>query len=360
MSVVKSFGTHIKSFEKAPFFIKSVEIPDNFHFAGTQLVPTRNQEKCGSCWAFAITSSLHNRIAIYSQGKIKTALAPQHLMDCLQSSGGCDGAVPEQVVQEIIQSNFKIVPETVYPYTAQDGTCQQKTNSYSVGISDYHALSGDIETVGSPTHLKYIENIKQNIYQYGPIVFCMQVYDSFMKYDGLTIYEKGKDETTPIGGHAILGVGWGKTPDGIEYWVCRNSWGDKWPAENVPYYGTGVFFMKMNTNCCGIEEQALGALPKVYGANVDTSFIPTPEEMENDGYYDTNLHRFRRHRVDPVPPNPILHKDTLTIVFFAIAMLICVATGAFLLYNDYRVLATLVFVVILVSIIFFLHELDLF
>jgi len=296
------FGTDIVPLKGRQFLLNAVNIPDEFHFSGEQLLPTRNQGQCGGCWAFALTSSLHNRIAIYTNNQTRVALSPQQLIDCVSGNeqGGCEGATLEDPIINIESTNFQIVPETSYPYLGADGTCQDVKSDYSVTIAKHYVLTSPIDNIGDSTHLQNIENIKQNIYQHGPIVFGMSVYPSFMKYDGVSVYEPEPDESS-LGGHAILGVGWGVTSKGVPFWVCRNSWGPSWPPKHLEYYGPGVFFMKMGINNCKMEEQAIGSIPKVTGENVDTSLIPTPDEIEHQGIYNPNVHP----KPKPIPkPTP--------------------------------------------------------
>ena len=45
--------------------------------------------------------------------------------------------------------------------------------------------------------------------------------------------------------HAVVAVGWG-TENGMDYWVIKNSWSEKW-GEN------GYFRMQRGVNMCGIN-----------------------------------------------------------------------------------------------------------
>jgi len=53
------------------------------------------------------------------------------------------------------------------------------------------------------------------------------VYSDFMNYEsGVYHHVSGTVE----GGHAIKILGWG-TEDGMDYWLCANSWGTSWGLE---------------------------------------------------------------------------------------------------------------------------------
>ena len=329
------FGTRLKPLTGTQFVLNPVSLPTDFHFSGTQLLPTRDQGQCGGCWAFALTSSLHNRIAIYTSDKIRIPLAPQQLIDCMtQDANGCDGASLEGPVLQIESSNFQIVPETDYPYQGVNGPCYQTQSDYTVTIAKHYVLTQNIDTIGDATHLQNIENIKQAIYQHGPVVFGMNVYPSFRTYDGVSIYEP-KDGETSLGGHAVLGVGWGVSSEGVPYWVCRNSWSAAWPAKHLDYYGPGVFFMRMGINNCTMEEQAISSIPKVTGKDIDTSVIPTPEEIEHQGIYH------------PGPLIKIKKNDWYRILIVIAAIVVIIAVNKFYPINMYLNVAILVLITIL-------------
>lgn len=50
-------------------------------------------------------------------------------------------------------------------------------------------------------------------------------------------------------------MGWGQD-DGIDYWLCANTWGSSWGM-------SGMFKIRRGTNECGIENRITGGLPKV-------------------------------------------------------------------------------------------------
>ena len=73
-----------------------------------------------------------------------------------------------------------------------------------------------------------------------------------MDYQG-GVYVENKSEHS-LGGHIIEVTGWGKTEDGKEYWIGRNSWGEYW-GEN------GWFRIQMNKDNLNIETNCDWGVP---------------------------------------------------------------------------------------------------
>jgi cathepsin X len=72
---------------------------------------------CGSCWSFATTSSLSDRIKIQRNASWPDInLSPQVLISCNNYSRGCHGGDPKQAYEWIAQNN--ITDETCSPYQA--------------------------------------------------------------------------------------------------------------------------------------------------------------------------------------------------------------------------------------------------
>jgi hypothetical protein len=96
------------------------------------------------------------------------------------------------------------------------------------------------------THESIRNIIKYNIYTYGPAIGGFHVFSNFMKgkyyetngiyvenysYNGLPGVNYSEPDSTWVGSHAVVIVGWGEdTINGekVPYWVVRNSWGPEW------------------------------------------------------------------------------------------------------------------------------------
>ena len=75
---------------------------------------------------------------------------------------------------------------------------------------------------------------------YGSVAAAFTVYTDFLTYQS-GVYQQTTG--TAEGGHAIKMIGWG-TENGLDYWLCVNSWNNTWG-------NNGTF--KILQGDCGIE-----------------------------------------------------------------------------------------------------------
>lgn len=270
--------TSVKGIDKLPLRVltSAVKMPDNFCWQPQDLTETRDQGSCGSCWAQSFASMIGDRVSAQTNGKVRTAVSVVQIMECSEyPSGinpiGCDGNVLETVVNSLGSKNVQFVQEHDYPREYASKNTDTKDCILTPSATKYYVTVSNpflISQSGDSNIPANIENMKQHIYNEGPIVAGIEVYNDFMNYDGLTIYEPGADKGDMIGGHAIEVVGWGMDPSSnTGYWVCRNSWGTAWPAKHKKCAGVGFFFVKMGSNVCGIESLCLGVVPTPHNAN---------------------------------------------------------------------------------------------
>jgi C1A family cysteine protease len=205
------------------------------------ITPVRDQGNCGSCWAFAATGALESYNLIRGTGLSRTNddRAEEILLSC-SNAGTCNGGYINRAADYIRDTGLP--PETYFPYTASssDDVCTRALTGWSSNTRKATSWSYVNTTNVS------VENIKNALVTYGPLVTTMDVYYDFFSYHtGVYEYVNGAYQ----GGHAILIVGYHDDPsiDGGGYFIVKNSWGTGWGESgffNIAYSQTGspVYF----------------------------------------------------------------------------------------------------------------------
>lgn len=217
-------------------------VPSSFDWRTSgKLTSVRDQGTCGSCWAFATVAVLEAAIKIKS-GTISD-LSEQFLVSCNKNDWNCDGGWwahdYHQSTLGNLQNRAGAALETDMPYTSSIGTCRAIA-------SHPYAITSWTELDGLPT----IAEIKNAIYNFGPVSAAICTGPSFLYYSGGVF---ASDEAAvcindgKIVNHAIVLVGWN---DADQTWILRNSWGTgwgesgymriKWGTSNVGYRASYV------------------------------------------------------------------------------------------------------------------------
>jgi len=199
------------------------------------VTPIKNQQQCGSCWAFSTTGSTEGCHQIKTKNLV--SLSEQNLVDCSNAEGneGCNGGLMTQAMDYIIK-NKGIDTESSYTYTARDGTCKFKSANVGATLTSYSNVQS-----GSESSL-------QTAGVSGPVSVAIDAsHSSFQFYSSGVYYEP---ECSPNQlDHGVLMVGWdqdGQSP----YWIVKNSWGTDWGQQ-------GYIWMSRNkNNNCGIATMA--------------------------------------------------------------------------------------------------------
>ena len=103
------------------------------------------------------------------------------------------------------------------------------------------------------------ENIKYEIFKWGPVISAIQIYPDFYSFDPKKDIYRWNRLGKPIGGHAIEITGWG-IENNIPYWQVKNSWGSEWGDE-------GFFKIIRGYNECKIEENIFSVVPDFFYEN---------------------------------------------------------------------------------------------
>lgn len=273
-------------------------LPENFAYAPHELTTTIDQGNCGSCWACSAAHSIGDRVVVQTANKVRTSVSIQQIMECSEYMEeakpiGCDGNDIFTCFKSLATNKKKLVAKGEYaksydetPSTASN--CKNADDSkYHVVLTEAYNLCKPVMVPGDANNQENIRNMKTTIYNEGPIVAGFMVYSDFFDYDASTIYEPlpemYENPNASQGGHAIEIFGWGKDPaSNTEYWVCRNSWGVEWPANRKPCAGSGVFYFKMGSNICGIEEYCATGKVAVYNPESAPRDIGNVHPLDTD------------------------------------------------------------------------------
>ena len=259
-----------KGKKKTPKY-EAIELPSSYDSSvykdSTSVV---DQESCGCCFAISTSTCISDVFLFGLNMSFNPEISAMYILSSinLDSNKKCNGGNPYDTLEYIEKNGI-----TTNVCVSYETACLN--NSYCNGSTkDDSELSKMIPTKGCCNnkivhYLYYIKNlsvesdinlIKTHIYKYGCAIGGFTVYQSFQidaenrfsDTNGIYI-DKGTDmNEKPTGYHAICIVGWG-IQNGINYWVCRNSWGKDW-GDN------GYFKYAMYDK--GINER--NALEKVY------------------------------------------------------------------------------------------------
>jgi cathepsin F len=192
--------------------------------------PIKDQGQCGSCWAFSTVANIEG-VGAVETGKLLD-LSEQQLVDCDSADSGCNGGLPSNAFQYMIDNGMGLEGESAYPYTAKDGTCTESKAQEKAFITAWHQTSTD-ET-----------QIAAALQQYGPLSIGINA-NTLQFYTG-GVANPSKFLCSPSAlDHGVAIVGFG-TADGQDYWTIRNSWGSSWGE-------SGYFRMVRGTGACGLN-----------------------------------------------------------------------------------------------------------
>jgi len=170
----------------------------------------KDQAKCNGCWAFGVTNHMSDRFCIAGQDVV---LSVQDLLECAEGNKCCNGGSAENAYKHMM--NIGVVAEDCKLFDKKCDQCRPSS------CKKYKCYKNSAWVSNNTMRAKW--EIKEN----GPITGIYDIHADFAYYDGGVYYRTTDDK---IGVHSVTIVGWGKE-NGIEYWICKNSWGDLWGEE---------------------------------------------------------------------------------------------------------------------------------
>jgi len=195
------------------------QLPSYFDWTDKGVVTAvKNQEQCGSCWAFSTTGVLEGHYAI-KNGKL-LSFSEQQIVDCDTDCYGCGGGWP-YLALEYTGANG-IEQESTYPYTGVDGTCNYKK----------------AETVSANTGYSFVTPNNANdlltAIVSSPVSVAIEADQSVFQFYTSGVISTGCGDTID---HAVLAVGY-TTVNGKQAYIVKNSWGESWGDQGYVYIST--------------------------------------------------------------------------------------------------------------------------
>jgi C1A family cysteine protease len=209
----------------------------NWTAAGA-VTPVKNQEQCGSCWAFSTTGSVESAWFL-AKGTLPS-VSEQQLVDCSTAEGnqGCNGGLMDYAFEYIIK-NKGITTEAAYPYTATGpNTCVAAGKPVAATLSGYKDVPVNSETA-----------LETAIAQQ-PVSVAVEADQSVFQFYSGGVMDSACGTQLD---HGVLAVGYGVL-GGKEYYLVKNSWGASWGANGYILLGRGAKFNPAGQ--CGIQMAA--------------------------------------------------------------------------------------------------------
>jgi C1A family cysteine protease len=200
------------------------------------VTPVKDQQQCGSCWAFSATEGVESAWFL-AKGKL-IEMSPQQIVSCDTVDQGCNGGDLPTAFAYVQSSGLET--EAEYPYTSgngDSGTCQYNQQDTVASISGFKYAT----TTGNETQMQVA------MLTAGPLSVCVEA-DTWQNYNGGVMTNDCGDNLD----HCVQVTGWNvdnsQSPP-VPYWIVRNSWNVNWGIN-------GYIWIERNLDLCGISDEA--------------------------------------------------------------------------------------------------------
>lgn len=207
--------------------------------------PIKDQQQCGSCWAFSAVEAMEAAAAMKT-GKAVVAGAPQQLVDCV--NGGKDncnqGGEMHDGYLEVMKEGG-LDTEASYRYQGTSGhACRFKPGSVIEGTTDFkgyvNVTSGNETDLEAAVATIPTVSIAIDASSNGFQLYAGGVYNNPLCHSAAAKLDHG----VAIVGYGVHGV------FKKNYWLVRNSWGTIWGLDGY------IMMSKDKKNQCGVATDA--------------------------------------------------------------------------------------------------------
>jgi cathepsin F len=248
---IKEMKKRFTTGEGPHFGHKHARDPTTFNWVDQNATtPVKDQQQCGSCWAFSTTENFESMYYLKHKGKIPV-LGPQQLVDCDPQSQGCGGGWTYWAFEYLMTAGGQET-EADYPYQAQNGDCQFDKSKIAAGLSNYKFATTACESGPCPVQDTVL---KSQLLQEGPLSVCVDA-ESWSDWTGPEpmMASDCPGDADDID-HCVQLVGYDLSDTSNKYWILRNSWNTDWGQQ-------GYMYLQFGANTCGLGDVATYAVPK--------------------------------------------------------------------------------------------------
>jgi len=218
----------------------NVAAPDTFDWVSMgKVTAVKNQEQCGSCWAFSATENIES-VWMIAKGLTPAnfaPLAPQQIVDCDTNDGGCNGGDTVTAFQYVISAGGQDTEQT-YPYHAVNQNCQFNRANIEASISSFKYATKSLNE----------DEMKTATATISPLSICVDAQPWQFYTAGILMASQCGTSLD----HCVQITGY-DTSASTPYWEVRNSWGTNWGEK-------GFIRLEYGKNTCGLAIEATTAV----------------------------------------------------------------------------------------------------